>query len=282
MNDGRHPEIALAEARGQTTEAERTLALLRQHQDEMIRTGQTLTRLLREEVERLKQQIDHYKHRISGLEGNLHQLRQEQAALEGELRLGDRLAGEVATQKEQLDQLKEQAAAAQERAAVAEARADGSHLLLENLQQQVVEARRQLEAVREAVVAEQNGLETLRSEMAQLQHEYAELKEQGRPLLPYQPPAVVPRRAMEVVKFGTQLPILDQYALQAYAHSLGMEIKGLVAAAVRNYLPHDAYHQALTRVERETAEASQPLEVMPMERSDRHGGRPARQAVSRA
>lgn len=88
----------------------------------------------------------------------------------------------------------------------------------------------------------------IETNLDQLREKYQRLLEEGRPLKPYRIPPRLPRLATANRKIGTAVTELDFRALHLYREAGGGEIGAIVQHALRNFIPHEHYHEALERI----------------------------------
>ena len=213
----------------------------REAHDELMRLLRDARADIEAEIARRRQEIDAVREQLRAAEVELHQRRGELEALTAR---AESLRRDVAAAEQELRRL---AAARQD----AEASTALAGKLAAAEDERLAGLRRQADEVQE-----------LRDEMAQeaerLRQEIAALKAAHRPLRPYAPPENRPRIALEEQQVNAKLQAHDARALRLYAQEAGIEMRAVVTEALRNYLPHAAYDEALRQLIEEHHQAAQP------------------------
>lgn len=230
---------------------------------------------LRNEVATLQGEIERHSVERSSLEGQIGALRQQLAALQEEhARKVEGLGAERARLSAEIGELEARSAEAREVAAADEARAraareaaNEAELWLARLRNDIAEASQQMAQVR--------------SQAEALGRHYEELQRMGRPLSPYSLPEELPAWALTIRKVGTQLLELDYLAADWYAEAANTELRGVFTEALRNYLPHQAYDEAIVRREELTKQATVPVRTSQV-KGEQDQGKPGRRGGAAA
>ncbi len=210
----------------------------------LTETRESIEQQVRERRKELREIEDQAAQRLSGIRketaaaeqalAELGPTRQALADLQAELAAARRLKQDIDAE---IDQARKHSAAAAAEKDIAERQRDGAHADLVTLG-----TRR----------------EQLQQETSELAQQRDELKRAFRPLLPYTPPADRCRLSSEDATLAVRVERLDFVSLKKYQETQGVSAKQAVMEALRNYLPHAAYRDALAALEEEAEQQRAP------------------------
>jgi len=259
-----------AEIREKLTVRERLLGEIdaqKSIRDSLASLGETTHRAAMESVEAtrglratLHAEVTDLQAELRRLLGDVEQASRQRAVLAGEIDQLEaarrRVSADLEAANRDVSDLNARSDALKSQAQDAQARLDAIRRLA------TLEDARAVARGAEADRAEARARE-LESQVQVLTAQRDELSASFRPLLPFQPPGDVPRGWIEKEDpVGSTLPVLDRRALDIFCRAgtgKGMYKKTVLAEALRNYLPHDAYRMAITELQQEAAVAAQPV-----------------------
>lgn len=218
------------------------------------------------------------RRQVNDLEERRLALRDQVRAEEEEVRqvlakLRDRVQAEESAARESVARLAEARAQAEAAAGAAQARAQAA-------EDQAAAGAKTLADMQARLADTQARQMALASEIARMEEERDELVASYRPLRPWQPAGPIKKYLTGKIKFSCQVRLIHRKALEAMLANSGLfpgyptTLDDLVSEALRNYLPTDAFEQALEMAEREEEQGHEPAELVRQEPGRRGPGRP--------
>jgi chromosome segregation ATPase len=210
--------------------------------------GQQVQALLQTVREAFEQELSRLRESYTQLQVEAERARTERAAAQASLASMNALAEERRRDIEHFEAVRAESEA---RVQALARQAEAEEQRLQALQTHVAEALAQ----RDEIAAD---VEQLRRSKREIEMEIEELQTSFRPLRPYRPGEGRPRYATAETQLNVKVQVHDARALRVYAQSSGLEMRAAVTEALRNYLPHSAYDEALHQLMSEWRSANEP------------------------